>query len=549
MQAKPTPPASRFTTWLPFLLALSLSLGIVIGMRLSGPDSGDVLAREQTDGRHKLEELLRYIEARYVDKIDRQKLVDETISTILRQLDPHSSYISPEELSKINEQMEGEFLGIGVEFMTLNDTFIVVSVLKGSPAQKAGILAGDKIISIQDSLISGKKWKSEDVVKILRNEKNPKVRIGLLRYPNKTQTVVSVTRKQIPIKSVDAAYWINNQVAYIRINRFSSTTDKEFLSALEQLSSRNKAINLILDLRHNPGGYLQQATNILSQIFPERGEILVYTQGQAVNRSDYHSTGRAFFDIAKIAVLIDEGSASASEIIAGAVQDHDRGLIIGRRSYGKGLVQEQYRMGDGSAIRLTVARYYTPSGRSIQKPYSKSEMAADETRVTAFSKIPPDQGQIVFSDSTKYFTNAGRIVYSGGGITPDIFVPADSTAGSPIFQEIQQRLPVFSLKVYSAAKDRFQGKRQAFFDHFTIEEKNLDELYQFLTDSGLDVPRQEWAIMRDKMPRIIKAHIARNLFGTEAYFQVLNEEDPFIYAAQQQLLAQLKKLPDRAKNF
>lgn len=541
MQAKPTPPASRFTTWLPFLLALSLSLGIIIGMRLSGPDSGDVLAREQTDGRHKLEELLRYIEARYVDKIDRQKLVDETISTILRQLDPHSSYISPEELAKINEQMEGEFLGIGVEFMTLNDTFIVVSVLKGSPAQKAGILAGDKIISIQDSLISGKKWKSEDVVKILRNEKNPKVRIGLLRYPNKTQTVVSVTRKQIPIKSVDAAYWINNQVAYIRINRFSSTTDKEFLSALEQLSSRNKAINLILDLRHNPGGYLQQATNILSQIFPERGEILVYTQGQAINRSDYHSTGRAFFDIAKIAVLIDEGSASASEIIAGAVQDHDRGLIIGRRSYGKGLVQEQYRMGDGSAIRLTVARYYTPSGRSIQKPYSKSEMAADETQVTAFSKIPPDQGQIVFSDSTKYFTNAGRIVYSGGGITPDIFVPADSTEGSPVFQEIQQRLPVFSLKGYSVAKDRFQGKRQAFFDHFTVEEKNLDELYQFLNASGLEVPRQEWAIIRDKMPRMIKAHIARNLFGTEAYFQVLNEGDPFIYAAQQQLLAQLKK--------
>ena len=352
---------------------------------------------------------------------------------------------------------------------------------------------------------------------------------------------MSVTRKQLPLKSVDAAYWINNQVAYIRINRFSSTTDKEFLAALERLSTRNKKINLILDLRNNPGGYLQQATNILSQIFPERGELLVYTQGRAVNRSDYHSTGRAFFDIGKIAVLIDESSASASEIIAGAVQDHDRGLIVGRRSYGKGLVQEQYRMADGSAIRLTVARYFTPSGRSIQKPYSQSELAPDEMETSSFDKDIADQDQIAFSDSTKFFTHSGRVVYAKGGITPDILIPADSLDHNPILLEIQQRLPIFSLKGYMAAKTRFQGKRQAFLDHFTVDETYLDELYQFLTDSGLKVSPQEWITLQHKMPRLIKAHIARNLFDAEAYFQALNRGDPSIQAAERHLLAEAKK--------
>lgn len=542
MQAKTNPPTSRVAIWLPLLLALALSAGVLIGMRLSGPASSDTFSdNTNAEGRHKVEELLRYIEARYVDKVDRQKLVDETISSVLRQLDPHSTYLPPEELAKISEQMEGEFMGIGVEFMALNDTFIVVNVLKGSPAQKAGILAGDKIISIQDSLVSGKNWKSEEVVKILRNQKNPVVRIGLLRYPNKKQTIVSVTRKQLPLKSVDAAYWINNQVAYIRINRFSSTTDKEFLSALERLSDRNKKINLILDLRHNPGGYLQQATNILSQIFPERGELLVYTQGRAVNRSDYHSTGRAFFDIGKIAVLIDEGSASASEIIAGAVQDRDRGLVIGRRSYGKGLVQEQYRLSDGSAIRLTVARYFTPSGRSIQKPYSQSELASEEMGNTTPRNDVPDQAQIAFSDSTKFFTHSGRVVYAKGGISPDILIPADSLDDDPVLQEIQQRLPIFSLKGYVAAKAQFQGKRQAFLDRFTVDEKHLDEFYQFLTDSGLKVSRQEWITLQHKIPRLIKAHIARNLFDTEAYFQALNQGDPTVQAAERQLFAEVKK--------
>ena len=543
MQANQTPSPSRKAVWLPLLLALALSVGIFTGMQLSGPVRGAAQddSNNALNSNHKIEELLRYIEARYVDKVDRQKLVDEAISSILRQLDPHSSYIPPEELAKINEQMEGKFLGIGVEFMALNDTFVVVSVLQGSPAQKAGILAGDKIISIQDSIISGKNLKAAEVANILRNEKNPLVRIGLLRYPNRKQTTISVTRKQLPIKSVDAAYWINKQVAYIRINRFSSTTDKEFLSALERLSARNKKINLILDLRQNPGGYLQQATNILSQIFPDRGELLVYTQGRAVNRSDYHSTGRAFFDIGKIAVLIDEGSASSSEIIAGAVQDHDRGLVIGRQSYGKGLVQEQYDMGDGSAIRLTVARYFTPSGRSIQKPYSNSRSTLPEGGTAASAESATDKDFQAISDSTKYFTHSGRIVYSGGGISPDIFVGADSFDSIPVLLEIQQRLPVFALKDYPALKSRFQGKRQAFFDQYTIERETLDELYQFLSETGLNVPQQEWTTLRDRMPSLIKANIARNLFGLEAYLQALNQEDATVRAAEKYLLAGLKK--------
>ncbi len=542
MQANKKPKPSLIAIWLPLMLSTVLAAGIFIGIRLSGPVVRDTFGENTGSPNHKLEELIRYIEAKYVDEVDRQKLVDEAISTVLRQLDPHSSYISPEELAKIKEQMEGEFMGIGVEFLLLDDTVVVVSVTKESPAKKAGIRVGDKIITVEDSLVSGKGLNSNDVVRLLRDTKKTRVRIGILRYPRKSLNILTLERQRIPIKSVDAAYWLNDRVAYIRINRFSATTDKEFLAALEDLSAHNQQIHLILDLRHNPGGYLQQASNILSQIFPERGVLMVYTEGRAVHRADYRSSGRAFFNIGKIAVLIDEGSASASEIIAGAVQDHDRGLVIGRRSFGKGLVQEQYALGDGSAIRLTVARYFTPSGRSIQRPYEKNGQIITETTDLAGLSGPADvPGQGKGPDSKAYFTDAGRIVYSGGGILPDITIPADTIGQLPLMQEIRNKLPIFSLKNYDKVKIAPEGKRTMFFQRYTVGDSTVAAFKQYLATSGLDFSTQEWQAVKNQLPHLIKAHIARNLFGPEAYFQVINQQDPSVQKALQQLFVPIKK--------
>lgn len=541
MQANKKPKPSPVAIWLPLMLSIALAAGIYIGMRLSGPATPD-----DASPNHKIEALIRYIEAKYVDEVDRHKLVDEAITAVLRQLDPHSSYISPEELSKIKEQMAGEFMGIGVEFLLLGDTVVVVSVAGDSPAKKAGILAGDKIIAVEDSLVSGKGLNSDDIIRRLRDENKSKVRIAILRYPGKSPKTLTLERRRIPIKSVDAAYWLNDRVAYIRINRFSATTDKEFLAALERLSARNRQIHLILDLRHNPGGYLQQASNILSQIFPERGVLMVYTEGRTVHRSDYHSSGRAFFDIGKIAVLIDEGSASASEIIAGAVQDHDRGLVIGRRSYGKGLVQEQYALGDGSAVRLTVARYFTPSGRSIQRPYKKNGQVITKTTGPAEVSGPAvAAGTGNGPDSTVYFTDAGRVVYSGGGILPDITIPADSIGQLPIMQEVRNKLPVFSLSSYGEAKKRFEGERTLYFRQYTIGDSTVAAFKQYLTSTAPGFSPLEWQAVKSRLPYLIKAHVARNLFGPEAYFQVINQHDPTVQKALQHLFTPKKK-PFRA---
>lgn len=537
MQVNKKPKPSPVAIWLPLMVSTILALGIFIGMRLSDPGEPDTFSANDASPNHKIEALIRYIEAKYVDEVDRRKLLDEAITAVLRQLDPHSSYISSEELAKINEQMEGEFLGIGVEFLLLDDTVVVVSVAKGSPAKKVGILAGDKIISVEDSLVSGKGLGSDEVVRRLRDEKKNMVRIGILRYPGKSLHILTLERRRIPIKSIDAAYWINDRVAYIRINRFSATTDKEFIAALEHLSARKRQIHLILDLRHNPGGYLQQASNILSQIFPEQGVLMVYTEGRAVRRADYHSSGRAFFDIGKIAVLIDEGSASASEIIAGAVQDHDRGLVVGRRSFGKGLVQEQYALGDGSALRLTVARYFTPSGRSIQRPYKKDGQIVNGT--PGLADAPERANE---ADSTAYFTDAGRIVYSGGGILPDILIPDDTIGQLPLMQEIRNRLPIFSLKMYDEAKKRFEGERTSFLQQYAIGDSTIAAFNQYLSSSGPDISPQEWQAVKNQLPYLIKAHVARNLFGPEAYFQVINQQDPTVKKALQHLFTPMEKV-------
>jgi len=529
-------PNNRITVLLPLLFAVVLIIGILLGMTLSTGQSAVLFdtgttPNEAYSGQTKIEEMLRYIEAKYVDSVDRDKLVDEAIQTILEQLDPHSSYISQEELRQVTEQLEGNFEGIGVEFMMVDDTVVVVAPIAGGPAETVGVMAGDKIVQVEDSTIAGKDLDNQDVINLLKGEKGSEVTIGVLRGNQKSIRRFTITRDEIPLQSVDASYMLSEQTGYIKISRFSATTDKEFLEALEQLVDEEGMEDLVIDLRHNPGGYLQKATNILSQLFPSDGELLVYTEGRAVSRSDYESTGRSFFDIDDIVVLIDEGSASASEILAGAIQDQDRGLIIGRRSFGKGLVQEQYRLSDGSALRLTVARYYTPSGRSIQKSYDDLDAYRNDFQERYESGELFAENKIPVDDSTRFYTNNGRIVYAGGGIIPDIFIPLDTSLMTETFASLRGMVPNFVYRYLEKSNPGLQEWTLASFrDNYRISEDVFQEFVAFAGEKDATLAAEASAYRTD-LKRYLKARIGRYLFDEEGYYSVIHTSDPMVTKA------------------
>ncbi len=543
-------PNNRITVLLPLLFAVVLIFGILLGMTLSTGQSAVLFEtgntpKETYTGQTKIEEMLRYIEAKYVDSVDRDKLVDEAIQTILEQLDPHSSYISKEELRQVTEQLEGNFEGIGVEFMMVDDTVVVVAPISGGPAETMGVMAGDKIVEVEDSVIAGKNLDNQDVINLLKGEKGTDVTIGVLRGNQKSIRRFTITRDEIPLQSVDASYMLSDRTGYIKISRFSATTDKEFLEAMEQLVDEEGMEDLVIDLRHNPGGYLQKATNILSQLFPTDGELLVYTEGRAVSRSEYESTGRSFFDIDDVVVLIDEGSASASEILAGAIQDQDRGLIIGRRSFGKGLVQEQYRLSDGSALRLTVARYYTPSGRSIQKSYENLDAYRNDFQERYESGELFAENKIPIDDSTRFYTNNGRIVYGGGGIIPDIFVPLDTTLMTEAFSGLRAMVPNFVYRYLETDNPGLQEWTLASFrDSYRISENVFQDFVAFVAEKDKELAGTA-ATYRTDLKRYIKARIGRYLFEEEGYYSVIHTSDPMITKALE-VLSQPNPLKEQA---
>lgn len=523
--------------WLPLLFALTLAFGLLIGLRLQG--NGPSVSRASADyhsgsnGQGRVEELLRYIDARYVEKQDDEKLTRIAMRAILNELDPHSSFIPIEDMQALTEQMEGNFDGIGIEFMMVNDTIVVVTPISGGPSEAVGILAGDKIIMIEDSLVAGLKDVEVDPTKLLRGEKGSEVSIKIKRGKRNDLLPFTITRDAIPMHSVDAAYLIEQNTAYIKINRFSSTTYQEFSQALKELVEEQKAGNLIIDLRQNPGGYLEQATKLLSQLFTENGQLLVYTEGSKTPRRDYKSNGRAFYRLDDIAVLIDEGSASASEIVAGAIQDHDRGIIVGRRSFGKGLVQEQYDLSDGSALRLTVSRYFTPSGRSIQKSYEAGEDAYRNDLTQRY-----ESGELIGSgpiqqDSTQlYFTNSGHPVFGGGGISPDVFVPLDTTLTGEAYLWMRQEIPTY---VFSYLENEVGSQEYGSFEQFNARFKPgqqvlkaLRSLAEATAEKGLPVtsPAQE-----EELLRFFKARIAKQLFGGDYFFRVYNQQDDVVNRA------------------
>jgi len=520
--------------WLPLLLTVFLVAGILIGLQLQ-PVSTTVVVDDSASpgspGSGKIDQLLRYIESRYVDEVDRDQLVDEAIENILKQLDPHSAYISADELSSINEQMQGNFEGIGVEFMILEDTVVVISALTGGPSEALGIKAGDRIVEVEDSIVAGNGITNTGIIALLKGEKGSKVKVGILRPGLDSIQHFTITRDEIPLESIDTKYLIAEQTGYIKVNRFAATTDREFIDALEELQQAGMK-DLILDLRHNPGGYLQKATNMLNQLFDEKGNLMVYTQGRTVSRNNYKTSGRSIFKMDKIVVLVDEGTASASEIMAGAIQDHDRGVLVGRRSFGKGLVQEQYQLRDGSALRLTIARYYTPSGRSIQKPYEDMDAYRNDFNNRYESGELLSVNNIQIKDSTRYFTDNGRVVFGGGGIIPDVFVPLDTSLLQDDFLRLRAFVPSYSFQLI----EQYQAQIQAmdlptFVTSFQLSDADMQGFLAYAKKQAAGVSSKLPAQLNRQLKTEIKARIGKHFFQNQGYFQVINQSDPMIEAA------------------
>ncbi|MBK7408832.1 MAG: S41 family peptidase [Saprospirales bacterium] len=517
--------------WTPLLLASMLVLGITIGMQLQSPGpvfsfTSDEIPSANGFGHGKLEELMRYIDAKYVDTVDREELIQTAIDHMLEHLDPHSTYLSVDRVREESERLDGNFEGIGVEFMLLEDTIRVIAPVVDGPSEKAGILAGDYIITIEDSLVAGIGMEAGGIIDLLRGPKGSEVRVGILRQPEQELRQVTIVRDQIPMESVDAAYMIDPGIGYIRINRFGATTAQEFNTHVKEMAETGAMKDIIIDLRQNPGGYLRSATDILSQFFPEKNKLLVYTEGRTSQREEWKTHGRVLYDIRNVVVLIDEGSASASEILAGAIQDNDRGIIVGRRSYGKGLVQEQYRMSDGSAIRLTVARYYIPSGRSIQKPY--------DDRVAYAHDLADRQenGELFFKDSLPsidtlaYYTTSGRKVYGGGGIYPDVFVPLDSSYQSNVVFQLDAQIPPFVFRRLHVFQQKYKGLTlDQFRRQFQGGEALLNDLISYAKEKGVEVNAQAALSSKEEILGVLKARIAKQLYDNQAYFIVLNERD------------------------
>jgi carboxyl-terminal processing protease len=525
----------KFQTRLPLLLAATLAVGMFIGQKLPHYDRNFSLESGNHDKSGTLDEILRYVEAKYVDSVDTEDLRAKAIEHLLEGLDPHSVYISPDEIKAVEDDMNGEFEGVGIEFIILEDTMQVVAPLSGGPAEIAGILAGDKIISINDSIIAGIKIETGKLYNRLRGPKGSKVKVGVLRGHESSLRYFEVQRDVIPVKSVEASYMLDEHTGYIRIAHFNNNTYQEFMQSLTPLVEEKGMQSLVLDLRGNPGGYLEEATEILSQIFPD-GKLLVYTKGRAGQRKDYKSNGRARFDIRNVAVLIDEGSASASEIVAGAIQDWDRGWVVGRRSFGKGLVQEQYPLSNGGAMRLTVSRYFTPSGRCIQRDYKHGQDYDHEAERRLQNGELSNAGKIQQGDTTKYYTGQGRIVYGGGGITPDVFVPIDTSFSSTYFTSVRQQIPQFiSRWMETQNRTSMSSTLPEFAKSYTVTDEMMESLIAYAEKQGVNRNPAELLKCRTELALQLKARLAKTLFGDDGLYMILNDDDPAVEKAVQVL--------------
>ena len=518
----------------PFLMAVSMVLGVVVGTFYASHYSGNRLNIINT-GSNKLNYLLQLIDNHYVDTVDMTSLVEDAMPQILSELDPHSQYISAKNAQKATEDLKGSFSGIGVSFSMVQDTVNVMSVIHGGPAEKVGILAGDRIITADNTTLVG--MDSEDVMRELKGDKGSKVKLGIRRHGSKQVKYFTVTRGDIPVVSVDASYMINNKTGYIHVRNFGEQTYAEMLVALANLNISGMK-NLIMDLRGNQGGYMHIAIQMANE-FLSKNQLVVYTEGRKSPREEFRSDGRGTFQRLPLVVLVDEISASASEIFAGAIQDNDRGTIIGRRTFGKGLVQQPMNFRDGSVVRLTIARYYTPSGRCIQKPYEKGH--GEEYLNELIARY--ERGEYFYQDSIrkdgeKYYTNLGRIVYGGGGITPDIFIPEDTTALTSYYKEAAYTglIRQFAFSYTDENRSRLNALPNVeAMEQFLRKENLLERFARFGEEHDLK--------RRNLMLQKSRTLFERNIFGLiiynakemQDYLQFLNESDPTVQRAIQVL--------------
>lgn len=474
----------------------------------------------------------------YVDSVDEKKLAEDAIRGMLEKLDPHSTYATPKEVKELNEPLNGNFEGIGVQFNMIEDTLLVIQPVTNGPSERIGIIAGDRIVSVNDTAIAGVKMSKEEIMKRLRGPKGTKVRLGVVRRGINDQLKFTVTRAKIPVKSVDAAYMIRPGIGFIRIGSFGATTYQEFMESMDKLRKAGME-NLILDLQENGGGYLKAAVDIANE-FLERGDLIVYTEGRKVPRTEYNADGGGDFRKGKIVVLVDGYTASAAEIVTGAIQDQDRGIVVGRRTFGKGLVQRPIDLPDGSMIRLTIAHYYTPSGRCIQKPYKKGnnkDYAMDMVNRLKSGELT-NVDSVHFADSLKYETlRQHRVVYGGGGIMPDKFVPLDTTIYTRFHRELAAKSIVIQQNLRYVDNHRKELKSQwPSFDEF----KQSFEVPQSLIDAIIsegekqDIKPKDEAELEKTLPYLrvqLKALIARDIWDMSEYFSVFNENSEMVRQA------------------
>ncbi len=506
----------------PIYFAIAMVIGLLIGFSFSGVSSKPLSLKKRASQEQKIKRLINFIERDYVDKVDTDELLDGAIAQILGKLDPHSVYIPKENLQAVQENLQGNFVGIGVQFRMIRDSITVIQPIKGGPSIKAGIKAGDRILMADADTLHGKRLSSNAIPKYLKGKPFTKVNLQVYRKTNDSLFKVELTRDKVNIKSVDLSYMINDDLGYIKVDRFARNTYSEFRRALRSLIN-NGMESLVLDLRGNGGGYIDMATDMLDEFLKDR-TLMVYTKNNKGFTERSYATDKGLFENGHVYVLIDENSASASEIVAGALQDNDKGTIVGRRSFGKGLVQIEMDLGDGSAVRLTTARYYTPTGRSIQKPYTKGdkkEYYQDyQQRLRSGELLNKDS--IPFVDSLQYKTPKGKTVYGGGGIIPDVFVPIDTTSymANYYFNSINN----FAFNYVDNNRNQMKKwKVDEFVSEFDTDEEVFDSYLQSIKDIARPSTRNQYNIKK-----YLKASIANVLFGDVGFYRIIHQDDKML---------------------
>ncbi len=485
---------------------------------------------QTTDGGRKFDALLNIIAQAYVDTTNQKQITEDAIRAMLKDLDPHSVYLDADELKQVNEPLVGKFEGIGVQFQLVEDTIMVSQVIASGPSEKLGIRAGDRIVKIDGENVTNIKLANRDVLKRLRGDKGTKVTVGIYRRDVKGITDYTITRDKIPLYSVDATYMATPEIGYIKISRFADSTVYEFKAALQELKDKGMK-SLIVDLQGNGGGYLNRAIEMADE-FLSADKLIVYTQGRIQARQENYSTAYGGFETGKLVMLVDESSASASEIVTGAVQDHDRALVVGRRTYAKGLVQKPFSLPDGSAVRMTIARYYTPSGRCIQKAYSKGEKGDEDYDADLSNRILRGElysaDSIKFIDSLKVYTDGKRTIYGGGGIMPDVFVPLDTTMNSKYYDEIRRKgiLADFSFNYTDdnrASLLKTYPDVQTFKKNFELSAELMNKFFAYAERKDVKKDAAQFATSEKIIRTQIKALIARDLWNTNAYHFIIND--------------------------